>query len=73
MSKQGQGSGYLAYVVDIIIYSKTEKEHIQMIEKAFKYVLKAGLKIKPSKCSFFKEQIHYFRPPSKWNINPSTC
>ena len=30
-----------------------------MLDKAFKCLLKAGLKIKLSKCSFFKEQIHY--------------
>ena len=30
-----------------------------MIEKAFKCFLKARLTIKGSKCSFFKEQIHY--------------
>ena len=30
-----------------------------MREKAFKCLLKAGLKIKLNKCSFFKEQIHY--------------
>ena len=52
-SNQGQGSGYLAYLDDILIYSKTEKEHLQMIEKALKGLLKAGLKIKLSKCSFF--------------------
>ena len=30
-----------------------------MLDKAFKCLLKAGLKMKLSKCSFFKEQIHY--------------
>ena len=43
-SIQGQGSGYLAYLDDILIYSKTEKEHLQMLEKAFKCLLKARLK-----------------------------
>ena len=57
-SNQGQGSGYLAYL-DILIYNKTEKEHRKMIEKAFKCLLKVGLKIKLNSCSFFKEQIHY--------------
>ena len=47
MSNQGHGSGYLAYLEDILIYSKTEKEHIQMLDKAFKCLIKAGLKIKP--------------------------
>ena len=59
MSNQGQGSAYLAYLDDILIYSKTEKEHLLMIEKAFRCLLNAGLKIKLNKCLFFKEQIHY--------------
>ena len=33
MSNLGQGSEYVAYLHDILIYSKTEKEHLQMIEK----------------------------------------
>ena len=45
-STQGQGSGYLAYLDDILIYSRTEREHQQMLDKAFKHLLKARLKIK---------------------------
>ena len=30
-----------------------------MLDKVFKYLLQARLKIKLSKCLFFKEQIHY--------------
>ena len=55
----GQGSGYLAYLHGILIYIRTENEHLQMVDKAFKCLLKAGLKIKLSKCSFFKDQIYY--------------
>ena len=36
-----------------------EKEHLEMLNNVFECLCKAGLKIKPSKCSFFKEQIHY--------------
>ena len=56
---QCQGCGYMAYLDDILIYSKTEKEHLEMLDNALKCLLKAKLKIKLSKCSFFKEQIHY--------------
>ena len=55
MSNLGQGLGHLVYLNDILIYSKTEKENLKMLEKAFKHLLKAGLKFKLSKCSFFKE------------------
>ena len=36
-----------------------EKEHLDMISNAFECLKKASLKNKLSKCSFFKEQIHY--------------
>ena len=52
-STQGQGSGYLPYLDDILIYSRSEKEHLQILDKAFQCLLKARLKIKLSKCSFF--------------------
>ena len=59
MPYKSPGSGYLAYVDDILIYSKMEKEHLDMINNTFECLQKASPKIKLSKCSFFKEQIHY--------------
>ena len=53
---QGQGSGSLAYLDDILIYRRAEKEHLQMLDKTFKCLFKVGLKIKVSKCSFFKNK-----------------
>ena len=47
------------YLDDILIYSKTEKELLDMISNAFEHLHKASLNIKLSKYSFFKEQIHY--------------
>ena len=56
---KSEDSGYLAYLDDILIYSKTKQEHQEMLNNAFEHLCKTGLKIKLSKCSFFKEQIHY--------------
>ena len=58
-SNLSQGSGHLAYLDDILTYSKTKQEHLEMLNNAFKHICKASLKIKLSKCLFFKEQIHY--------------
>ena len=33
------------YLDNILLYIKTKKEHLQMIEKAFKHLLKARLKL----------------------------
>ena len=52
-SSKTQGSDYLAYLDDILIYSKIENEHLEMLNNVFKCLSKAGLEIELSKCSFF--------------------
>ena len=49
----------MAYLDDIIIFSQNELEHLKHIEIIFKKLKKAGLKLKESKCDFFKKEIHY--------------
>ena len=49
----------IIYLDDIIVYSKTPEEHIEHLKGVFKKLSKAGLKVKPSKCEFFKERIAY--------------
>ena len=49
----------IIYLDDIIVYSKTPEEHIERLIGMFEKLSKAGLKLKPSKCEFFKERISY--------------
>ena len=49
----------LFYVDDIIVYSKTETEHLAHLRKVFKKFNYAGMKLKPSKCDFFTFHIEY--------------
>ena len=49
----------MAYLDDIIIFSQNEQEHLKHIEIIFKKLKKVGLKLKESKCNFFKKEIHY--------------
>ena len=49
----------MGYLDDIIIFSKTEEEHLQHLEEMFEQLQKAGLKLKLQKCSFFKKHIQY--------------
>ena len=49
----------MGYLDDIIIFSKTEEEHLQHLEEIFNHLRKAGLKLKLQKCSFFKKHIQY--------------
>ena len=47
------------YVDDIIVYSEMESEHLVHLRKVFKKCGHAGMKLKPSKCDFFKLHIEY--------------
>ena len=49
----------MGYLDEIIIFSKTEEEHLQHLEEIFNYLMKTGLKLKLQKCSFFKKHIQY--------------
>ena len=49
----------MGYLDDIIIFSKTEEEHLQHLEEIFERLRKAGLKLKLQKCSFFEKHIQY--------------
>ena len=49
----------IIYLDDVIVFSKTPEEHIERLEAVFKKISDAGLKLKPSKCEFFKKRIHY--------------
>ena len=49
----------MGYLDDIVIFSKTEEEHLQYLKEIFERLRKAGLKLKLQKCSFFKKHIQY--------------
>ena len=41
------------------IFSKNEEYHLRHLEEVFRRLRQAGLKMKRSKCDFFKSEIHY--------------
>ena len=49
----------MTYLDDIITFSKNELQHLEHLETIFIHLREAGLKIKWSKCDFFKSEIHY--------------
>ena len=49
----------LIYLDDIIIFSSTFEEHLERLQAVFKNLEKHNLKLKPSKCEFFKESVTY--------------
>ena len=49
----------IAYLDDIIIFSKTEEEHLQHLKIIFERLCEASLKLIRSKCSFVKMHPEY--------------
>ena len=49
----------IIYLDDIIIFSKTPEEHIEQLRKVFEKLDEVGLRLKPSKCEFFKDRLEY--------------
>ena len=49
----------IAYLDDIIIFTKTLQEHLSHIWKVFEKLQSAKLSMKMSKCNFFSREIHY--------------
>ena len=60
MNKVLKGLNFaMTYLDDIIIFSENELQHLEHLEVVFSQLREAGLKMKCSKCDFFKSEIHY--------------
>ena len=44
----------IIYLDDVVIFSRTPEEHLEQLDAVFTKIGEAGLKLKPSKCEFFK-------------------
>ena len=62
----------LIYLDDLIMFSQTAEEHLHWLHFVFDQLREYNLKLKPSKCSLFKEGINYLahRVP-KQGVQPS--
>ena len=49
----------IIYLDDIIIFSKDPDDHLIRLRVVFECLAKAGLKLKPSKCEFFRSRLTY--------------
>ena len=49
----------LNYLNDIMVSSKMWESHLRQLEEVFKWLQDVDLKIKCSKCEFFKSKVHY--------------
>ena len=55
-----QWTACLIYLDDVIVYGKTFKEHLQRLSLVLQRFCQVGLKLKSSKCHFFKTQVTFF-------------
>ena len=49
----------LIYLDDMIVFSKDKSQHLDRLQAVFEHFQEHGLKLKPSKCDFFKTKINY--------------
>ena len=56
---QGCSKFAMGYLNDIIIFIRTEEEHLEHLEQIFKKLREYGLKMKREKCNFFKKHLQY--------------
>ena len=57
------GNSHLCYSIiyldDVIVFSKTLEEHLLKLRAVFEKLNQAGLKLKPSKCQLFRQELIY--------------
>ena len=56
---QGCEEFAMAYLDDVLIFSKNPEEHLRHIETIFERIRQHGLKLKLKKCAFCKEETEY--------------
>ena len=49
----------MIYLDDVIVYSRTPEDHLRRLQAVLDRFALNGLKLKPSKCHFFKESLTY--------------
>ena len=63
----------LIYMDDIVVYARTLQDHLYRLRRVFDRFREHRLKLKPSKCAFFKEEITYLgHRVSAEGVKPAT-
>ena len=54
-----QWSECLVYLDDVIVVGRTFNEHLRNLRSVLQRIRESGLCLKPSKCCFFQNRVHY--------------
>ena len=55
-----EGEDYVAvYIDDVLVFSRTLEDHLEHLRLVIDCLQQAGLKLKPSKCHFVREEVEY--------------
>ena len=58
--KEKWDTGYTCSILyDILIWEKSDEEHLQNLEKVIAVLHKHGIKLKKAKCIFFTKEVTY--------------
>ena len=49
----------LVYLDDVVLFNKTEEHHLRTLEEVFTCIRRAGLKLKPQKCSIGRKEVTF--------------
>ena len=49
----------VVYIDDVLVFSRTLTEHLEHLRLVINCLQQAGLKLKPTKCHFAREEIEY--------------
>ena len=52
----------LIYLDNLIVFLQTAEEHLHCLRVVFDCLREYNLKLKPSKCNLFREEINYLAP-----------
>ena len=47
------------YIDDVLVFSRTLEEHLERLCRVIEWLQEVGLKLKPTKCQFIREEVEY--------------
>ena len=53
------GKGVAVYIDDVIVYARTEAEHIELVDWVLSQLSKAGYYAHPGKCEFLRSEVNF--------------